>query len=265
MRKNLGKWLAQLEIEEGGVANRPMEEDPGGYTKFGITGATLSAELGRKVTLADFNALTLEGAQQIASRWYWTPVQADQLPGGLDVAVADFCFHSGEARASKALQTVLGVKVDGDIGPATLEAARKCNLPSAINTLMDNRWLWLTGRSNYETNKNGWKNRITHIRKLALELAEPIPPIPGTKPMAQSRIAWGSAVSAATAAAGAAAVMADQSKSIEEPVGKVLAAVGIDPALAGVVAFVIIAAASGFAWLARRDDHKAAKAIEAAS
>ena len=145
-----------------------MEEDPGGYTKFGITGATLSAELGRKVTLADFNALTLEGAQQIASRWYWTPVQADQLPGGLDVAVADFCFHSARRAHPKRCRQCLGVKVDGDIGPATLEAARKCNLPSAINTLMDNRWLWLTGRSNYETNKNGWKNRITYIRKLAL-------------------------------------------------------------------------------------------------
>ena len=34
--------------------------------------------------------------------------------------------------------------------------------------------------------------------------------------------------------------------------------VGIDPALAGVVAFVIIAAASGFAWLAG-DDHRPPK------
>ena len=44
------QWLARLRSRKG-VANRPMGGSPAG-TRFWDRGATLSAELGRKVTLA---------------------------------------------------------------------------------------------------------------------------------------------------------------------------------------------------------------------
>ena len=102
------------------------------------------------------------GAQQIASRWYWTPVQADQrFPAGSDVAVAGLCFHPGEARIRQGVADSTGVKVDGDIGPGYAGGGAQAR---QSHTLMDTAGCGWTGWSNYETNKNGWSKPVTHPR-----------------------------------------------------------------------------------------------------
>ncbi|MCD6073099.1 MAG: hypothetical protein K0S42_3615 [Microvirga sp.] len=106
---------------EGGFVHHA--QDPGGATKFGITRETLSRVRGRPATIEDVRALTRAEAVAVYRRLYWDAVRGDDLPPGLDLAVFDLAVNSGPARAVRMLQTVLGVAVDGIVGPVTLEAA----------------------------------------------------------------------------------------------------------------------------------------------
>lgn len=51
---------------------------------------------------------------------FWDKVKGDELPAGVDITVFDFAVNSAPSDAIKALQEVIGTKVDGVIGKATL-------------------------------------------------------------------------------------------------------------------------------------------------
>ena len=53
--------------------------------------------------------------------------------------VFDIAVNNGKARAAKWLQTLLGVKVDGFIGPVTLAAAQKANPQALAAKLLSRR------------------------------------------------------------------------------------------------------------------------------
>ena len=118
---------------EGGFVQHPS--DPGGATKFGITHATLARARGHPVSVDDVRSLTREEAIAIYRRLYWDAVRAEELPPGLDLAVFDLAVHSGPLRAVRMLQAVLGVEADGIVGPVTLAAARRADVPQAIGRL----------------------------------------------------------------------------------------------------------------------------------
>lgn len=99
--------------EEGGYVNDPR--DPGGETNFGISKRAYPAE--------DIASLTKERAQSLMVRDYWNPCRCAHLPQKLATAVFDFAVNSGVSRAVKELQKVLGVGVDGIVGPATIAAS----------------------------------------------------------------------------------------------------------------------------------------------
>lgn len=54
---------------------------------------------------------------------FWDVVHGDELPWKMAVAVFDFAINSGPGRAIRYMQSVLGVDVDGMIGPRTVKAA----------------------------------------------------------------------------------------------------------------------------------------------
>ncbi|RUT27381.1 hypothetical protein C0V97_01020 [Asaia sp. W19] len=77
----------------------------------------VTAETMKTISDATFRA--------IYSALYWRPVAGDDLPGGIDLMLADFCFNSGVRRASNQLQQIIGMlkdEIDGNIGPETLAA-----------------------------------------------------------------------------------------------------------------------------------------------
>jgi lysozyme family protein len=53
---------------------------------------------------------------------YWALVNGDALPSGLDLAAIDFGWNTGPTNAAHILQSTVGVTMDGQIGPHTLEA-----------------------------------------------------------------------------------------------------------------------------------------------
>jgi len=114
------RWLEVLEPSEGKFANDPA--DAGGETWYGITVRDWPEIL--TVPVAERR----QRAREIAWREYWTVAKCDrpEMRWPLNLVLADWCFNSGDPEGpsvpEKALQRLLGVKPDGDIGKVTLAA-----------------------------------------------------------------------------------------------------------------------------------------------
>lgn len=167
------KPLAQQLLKiEGGVADRPLSEDPGGLTNKGVTQVVydrwrtlkgLPTRTVRKITVGE--------ALEIAKTEYWDTVRGDDLPSGVDFAVFDFAFNSGPVQAVKDLQRVLGAKVDGSVGAETLTLLSQTSQAKVIGGLCDRRLAFMRKLKNWNANKNGWTARVAHVRAQSLALA----------------------------------------------------------------------------------------------
>ena len=114
MKKNYQKCLETILHHEGGYVNHP--KDPGGETNLGVTKRVYEEHGGTK----DMKELTVEDVAPIYKKGYWDKMKCDDLPSGLDLCVFDFGVNAGPGRAAKYLQTLIGTKADGGIGPMTL-------------------------------------------------------------------------------------------------------------------------------------------------
>ena len=125
--------FAKVAKIEGGYSDRAS--DSGGKTNHGITEA-VAREYGYKGKMED---LPYETAMAIAKKKYWDVLNLDQV-SRLSERIAhelfDTGYNMGEGTAATFLQRSLNVlnmgeefytdiKVDGDLGPATVGALRK--------------------------------------------------------------------------------------------------------------------------------------------
>ncbi|TWG90304.1 lysozyme family protein [Mesorhizobium sp. J18] len=162
-RETLPEALRLMFGDEGGYSNHP--DDPGGPTKYGITARTLgsSRKLGRAATAAEVKALTVEEAETIYRKSYWSQSGGDLLPRGLDYAAFDFGVNSGPATAVKKLQEVIGVTQDGIVGVQTVAAVER--YPGGIEKLIpaycDERMAYLRGLRTWSKFGRGWTIRVT--------------------------------------------------------------------------------------------------------
>lgn len=169
--QNRDTWLDLLFVLEGGFGSDP--NDNGGPTKYGVTQETLASWRGKPVTLDDVRALTREEARDIALSHYWNAVKADDLPGGLDVSVADAAYNSGPKRAALLLQQCVGVEQDGYVGPNTLKAARaEADTAKLIKSYHDARMAFLRGLDDWLHFGPGWTNRCNRVLTEALFLVK---------------------------------------------------------------------------------------------
>ncbi|HLV84457.1 MAG TPA: glycoside hydrolase family 108 protein [Devosia sp.] len=167
--------------QEGGYADHPS--DPGGATNLGITRKTLArwrqVSPWWSLSKTDVQGLQRPEAARIYHEGYWLQVRADQLPAGLDLALFDFAVNSGPDRAIRTLQGALGVRVDGAIGPLTLDAIKtRIALEGAaglIDALCDRRLSFLTRLSTFAVFGKGWSARVKTIRQAARDAAGAAP------------------------------------------------------------------------------------------
>jgi len=96
---------------EGGYSDHPS--DPGGETNFGISK--------RAHPDVDIKNLREETAKEIYRKEYWDEIRGDELPDAVAISVMDYAVNSGVGQASRALQTIVHAKSDGQIGPNTLK------------------------------------------------------------------------------------------------------------------------------------------------
>jgi lysozyme family protein len=120
-KDNFAACVAWTLAREGGFQDDPNDE--GNYRPDGtLVGTNFGISAAAYPTL-DIRALTQADAEAIYQRDYWTRVQGEYLPLGVDLVVFDEAVNAGVSRSAKLLQAALGVVADGDIGPVTLYRA----------------------------------------------------------------------------------------------------------------------------------------------
>ena len=157
MKSNWNQIFKWVLATEGGYVNHP--KDPGGPTNMGVTQRTYDAWTGLHKSVKH---ITRTEVQAIFEKQYFHKVMGDDLPSGLDYAVADYAINSGPSRAVKALQRQLHVTADGIMGAHTLQAINTSNTPvdEIIATYCTNRLNWMKRLKTWTTFGRGWSARV---------------------------------------------------------------------------------------------------------
>lgn len=166
MKENFSAALALVLAHEGGYVNHPA--DPGGATNRGVTQAVYDGwRKGKGLSARSVRHIEEAEVQAIYRRDYWDKVRGDDLPRGIDYAVFDFAVNSGVARATKYLQTAVGVAADGVIGPQTLAMVQHHERARLIQSICAARLNFLKGLGTFKTFGRGWTRRVEEVQAKA--------------------------------------------------------------------------------------------------
>ena len=168
MKSNFEKALDAVLHHEGGFVNHP--KDPGGMTNLGVTKAVWEEWVGHPVDEKAMKALTPAIVAQMYKRKYWDKVQGDDLPAGVDYCCFDAAVNSGAGRAAKWLQGVVGVDVDGAIGPKTMKAVKEFDAKTLIEDYSKRRLSFLSDLPTWGTFGKGWGRRVNEVEQTALSM-----------------------------------------------------------------------------------------------
>lgn len=121
--------------ENDGQGFHDDPRDPGGATSWGVTLRMWNNWLdmhGSVTTVVDdFARLLKEGFLPFYRAQYWNSVRCGNM-GPIGIQVFDASANAGPGHAARFLQTVLGVEVDGELGPQTLKALNNAD-PLKVN------------------------------------------------------------------------------------------------------------------------------------
>lgn len=170
--------LAHVLAMEGGWANDP--HDPGGPTNKGITLAVYARERGVEVMPANLAELKSELraipdalVRSIYETRYWQPARCPALRPSLALMHFDASVNHGVGMASRILQEALGVHIDGEIGPLTLEAARIADPRAALARYADIRRRRYRALPHFWRFGRGWLSRVEATLAAANSLVPP--------------------------------------------------------------------------------------------
>ena len=106
---------------EGGFAIVPG--DRGGATNKGVTLETFRNTFGRAKTVDDLKSMTDAQWDYIYKRYFWNVWRADFINSqSIANLLVDWTWNSGTRYGIKLPQKVLGVSIDGVVGPKTIAA-----------------------------------------------------------------------------------------------------------------------------------------------
>ena len=165
MLNNWDKCFQLMLAHEGGYVNHP--KDPGGMTNLGVTKRAWEAYTKRPTTEKEMRALTPAKVEPFYKSRYWDAVKANQLPVGLDFCLFDTCVNSGPSRASMILQGILGVVVDGAIGPHTVDAIHRQSNSDLIGHYCAARLAFLKTLPTWPDFGKGWARRVKEVEAQA--------------------------------------------------------------------------------------------------
>ncbi len=117
--------------------------------------------------------MPIQEAEDIYRQKYAAACQFDELGTGKDCVVFDFGVNSGPSRAIRYAQRVVGVAVDGILGPTTLQEINDSDAVAFINELCDARLHFLRGLGIWPTFGKGWSARVKDLRAYSLALLNP--------------------------------------------------------------------------------------------
>lgn len=150
---------------EKGVSNR--SSDRGGFTVDGVTLTTFRRFYGQDKTKDDLRNMTKPMWRHIMKSGYWDVCKADQIEDqALAEIIVDWCVNSGTLRIRN-VQTILGVKPDGCVGPITLDAINGSDKTDLYARIMTARKGWferiVRNDPSQKDNLTGWMNRLARL------------------------------------------------------------------------------------------------------
>lgn len=147
---------------EGGFSDNP--NDKGGATMKGVTLATFRQVFGSWKTVNDLKNITDEQWHTIYKKYYWDRWKADQIYSqSIANLLVDWVWASGKYGITK-VQQMLGVAVDGIVGPKTLDALNSLDHLVAFQRIWSLRKNFIEGLSDYKYFGKGWMNRLNCIQ-----------------------------------------------------------------------------------------------------
>jgi len=153
-----------------GYANDP--DDLGGATMVGVTIATYKEYCRKKgypvPTIERLRNMTYAQWLDILKTMFWDRWQADKIANqSIAEILVDWVWASGKYGITIP-QQVLGVTVDGIVGPKTLAALNKQNPAQFFSRIVAERKAYIdricASRPIYNKYKRGWLNRLNAIK-----------------------------------------------------------------------------------------------------
>lgn len=154
---------------EGAWSNDPR--DPGGCTMQGITLPSFQ-QWKQICTLGcdDLRAITPSDVQAFYLAMQWQPLDAQNLPLGVDLMVFDAGVNMGIGRSAKILQQQIGVADDGVIGPATMTAVLAVEPATLIASLASAQTVFYHALADFSVFGTGWINRVNARQAAAVAM-----------------------------------------------------------------------------------------------
>ena len=168
MLSNFPAALALVLKSEGGFVNHKF--DPGGVTNLGVTRNVWKDWVKHDVDEDEMRSLTPELVAPLYKARYWDACKCDDLMLGVDYVVFDSAVNMGPFRASKLLQTALGVTADGVIGRATIAAATAADPAELLENFNQGKEEFYKSLATFSTFGKGWLNRIAHVQDAAEQM-----------------------------------------------------------------------------------------------
>jgi lysozyme family protein len=143
--------------------------DPGGETWCGIIQREYDAyRKGKGEVCRDVSCLTQDEGFDIYRTNYWLP-HCPALPPGLDLQFFDAGVNEGCTEATRILQRILGITVDGQWGPKTTASLRFW--PGIIDAFTKRRCAVYRLMPGFKYFGKGWLRRADEIGAAALKMA----------------------------------------------------------------------------------------------
>lgn len=170
--------IPQIKKFEGGLSKAetdsarfyPVPDGSGFHTNKGVTWKTfesLAPYLGYEASAANFYRMPDAIWYKIFKKGYWDQIGGDKIKSqAIANTLADFAWGAGPGTAAKVVQRVLGVTVDGVIGPKTIAAINTKKEKELFDKLVEAKKTFYLTLPNQQANYTGWANRLEQEKKL---------------------------------------------------------------------------------------------------
>ena len=171
------KSLSHVLEMEGGYSNDPY--DPGGPTNRGITLAEYARfrnetldQTSRARLISELQRIPDAVAAAIYRQRYWLPASCPAFSPPLALMHFDAAVNHGVFGAIQMLQAVVGVTVDGEVGPQTLGAIAARSAEDLIETYAETRRARYRALPHFWRFGRGWLRRVDATLALARSWAD---------------------------------------------------------------------------------------------